>query len=87
MVRRLGRVLRADGSPAPGALVGVVEGDAPTPEIGIRADSGGWFHVALPEGRFVVEAYAGGVKGRAEVDGASDHEIVLRLAEEGTEAP
>ena len=87
MARRLGRVLRADGSPASGALVAVASGDAPTPEIGIRADAEGWFHLALPEGRFVVEAHAGGAKGRAEVDGAADEEIVLRLADNEEQAP
>jgi hypothetical protein len=53
-----GRVLRDDGSPVPGALVAVASGTAPTPEIAIRCDDDGRFRIALPSGRFRIEARA-----------------------------
>jgi hypothetical protein len=56
-IRRSGRVVRADGSPVAGALVAVTAGTAPTPEIAIRTDAEGCFSVALPDGRFTLEAH------------------------------
>jgi hypothetical protein len=40
------------------ALVAVAHGTAPTPEIGIGCDAEGYFAIALPPGRFVLEARA-----------------------------
>ena len=57
-LRHRGQVVREDGTPVPGALVAVVRGTAPTPEIGIRADAAGRFAIALPPGRFVVQAHS-----------------------------
>ncbi len=66
-----GQVLREDGAPAPGALVAVVSGTAPTPEIAIRCDAEGRFRVALPPGRFRLTARApDGALGSTEVDTA-----------------
>jgi hypothetical protein len=53
-----GRVSWNDGSPVAGALIAVASGTAPTPEIAIRSDARGEFRIALPRGRFVVEARA-----------------------------
>jgi hypothetical protein len=62
-------VLRDDGAPVAGALVAVVSGTAPTPEIGIRCDTEGRFRVALPPGRFRLTARApDGALGSTEVE-------------------
>ena len=37
----------------------VSRGTAPTPELALRSGANGVFHLALPPGRFTVEAYAG----------------------------
>lgn len=70
MAKRLlhdGRVVRTDGTPVADALVAVASGTAPTPEIAIRTNAEGRFRIALPDGRFVLEAHgpdgsAGGVE-------------------------
>jgi hypothetical protein len=80
MTRRAGRVLDASGQPVSGAVVAVVSGTAPTPEIGIRTGSDGRFAVALPAGTFQLEARtADGAAGRLEVSGGPGEEIVIRL--------
>ncbi|WP_211098447.1 carboxypeptidase-like regulatory domain-containing protein [Skermanella stibiiresistens] len=64
-----GQVLRDDGAPVPGALVAVVSGTAPTPEVGIRCDSEGRFRIALPPGRFRLTAHApDGALGSTEIE-------------------
>lgn len=77
-----GRVVAPDGSPAAGAIVGVVWGTAPTPEIGIVADAEGRFGVGLPAGRFRLQANLDEISGTAEVEieaGADVPEIVIAL--------
>jgi len=77
---RRGRVARADGRPAGGALVWVESGSAPTPEIAIRADGAGRFRIALPSGRFRLRARApDGAEGKAtlEVDDDSEAELLV----------
>lgn len=77
---REGRVIDAAGNPVSGALVSVVWGTAPTPEIGRRTNESGAFHVGLPQGRFRVQAVApSGGSGTAEVDGSEGGEIVIQL--------
>lgn len=49
-------------------MVMVVWGTAPTPEIAIVTDDDGRFRVALPPGRFRLEAHAGGARGDIEVE-------------------
>lgn len=67
---RRGRVVDADGRAVASALVSVVWGTAPTPEIGRRTGDDGGFHVGLPQGRFLVRAIsAAGAVGEIEVDG------------------
>lgn len=53
-----GRVRYADERPAAGAIVSIARGTAPTPEIGIRCDAHGRFRIALPPGRYEIEARA-----------------------------
>lgn len=65
-------MVTADGQPAKGAIVAVTWGTAPTPEIGIVADDEGGFIVALPPGRFRLQANAQGKSGQAEVEVASE---------------
>lgn len=71
----------AGGSPLPGALVSVVWGTAPTPEIARRTDAAGGFQVALPPGRFRIEAVTQRGKGEVEieVDGGAEEAIVIRI--------
>ncbi len=53
-----GRVRRNNGEVGSGVIVAVTRGTAPTPEIGIRCDSEGRFRIALPPGRYEIEARA-----------------------------
>ena len=65
-------MVTADGRPAPGAIVAVTWGTAPTPEIGIVAGDDGGFVVALPPGRFRLQANSGDKSGQAEVEVAGE---------------
>jgi hypothetical protein len=51
-----GHVVREDATSVAHALAFVGWGTAPTPEIAFRADENGIFRLALPSGRFRVEA-------------------------------
>jgi Carboxypeptidase regulatory-like domain len=63
-----GRVVDPEGFGVSDAIVAVVRGTAPTPEIGIRSDADGRFRIALPLGDFEIEARApDGRTGRASV--------------------
>jgi hypothetical protein len=78
---RHGRVVDADGRAVAGALVSVVWGTAPTPEIARRTGDDGAFHVGLPPGRFRVQAVcASGALGETETEGGEGGEIVIRIA-------
>lgn len=80
-VLRRGRVIDANGQGVGGALVSVVWGTAPTPDIGRRTDDAGLFQVALPPGRFRVRAITRqGLDGEVEVEGGTDEEIVIQLS-------
>jgi len=57
-VRHKGRVVSRKGQGVASALVAVARGTAPTPEIGICCDQQGYFQIALPPGRYVLEARA-----------------------------
>ena len=78
-VSRAGRVLDATGQPVAGAVVAVVSGTAPTPEIGIRTGADGRFRVALPAGKFRLQAHAAGQAGEVEVQGGAGEEILIRV--------
>jgi hypothetical protein len=63
-----GRVLDPNGLGVAEAIVAVVRGTAPTPEIGIRSNDEGRFRIALPPGKFEIEARApDGRTGRATI--------------------
>lgn len=82
MIRALrrGRVVDEEGGPVAGAMVSVVWGTAPTPEIGRRTDDAGAFQVGLPPGRFCVKAVTtSGGAGEVEVEGGEGGEIVIRI--------
>ena len=77
---RRGRVVDTQGRPVAKALVAVVSGNAPVPEIGRRTTEEGLFQLALPQGRHRVEAVAPtGAKGTAEVEGGEGGEIVITI--------
>jgi protocatechuate 3,4-dioxygenase beta subunit len=77
---RLGRVVDADGRPVAGALVSVVWGTAPTPEIGRRTRDDGRFQVGLPPGQFRIQAVTvSGSAGEVEVEGGQGDEILIRI--------
>ena len=79
---RRGRVVDAEGCPVGRAMVAVVWGTAPTPEIGRRTTEEGVFQMALPKGRFRVQAAApSGAKGTVDVEGGEGDEIVIRIEE------
>jgi hypothetical protein len=64
-----GRVCWDDRTPIPDALVAVTSGTAPTPEIAIRTDNHGRFRIALPAGRFRLQARApGGATGQIDLE-------------------
>lgn len=74
-----GRVVDADGRPVAGALVAVVWGTAPTPDIGRRTDDAGAFQVGLGPGRYRIRATARGASGEVEVEGGQGGEIVIKI--------
>lgn len=79
-VLRSGRVVDAAGRPVPGALVSVVWGTAPTPEIARCTNASGAFHVGLPPGRFRLEATTASGTGQVEVEGGPGEEIVICMS-------
>ena len=75
-----GRVVGRGGAPISGALVAVASGTAPTPEIAIRTNSEGRFRIALPKGRFAIDARApDGAAGHTEVT-VADEEQTIEIA-------
>lgn len=78
-VGRRGRVIDAEGLAVAGALVSVVWGTAPTPEIARRTNAEGCFLVGLTPGeRFRVRATtADGRAGEVDVDGSVAAEIIV----------
>lgn len=63
----VGRVVDADGTAVPEALVVIVAGSVPMPEIALLCDSEGHFSLRLPEGMFTLRAHGQGRTGEAEV--------------------
>lgn len=65
-----GRVLDSTGAPVKGALIVIVSGTVPMPEIALVSDENGEFSLRLPPGKFRLRAQgAGGKVGEAEVSG------------------
>lgn len=77
-----GHVVREDATSMAHAVAFVGWGTAPTPEIAFRADENGIFRIALPSGRFRVEAKGSdGTTGSTELtveQAALQFEIVLK---------
>lgn len=78
---RRGRVVDSEGRGVAGALVSVVWGTVPMPEIGRRTGDDGTFHVGLPPGKFRLQAVTeSGLIADVEVDGGEGGEIVILIA-------
>ncbi len=75
-------VVREDATPVAHAVAFVAWGTAPTPEIAFRTDVSGIFRLALPSGRFRVDARGpDGATGSIELtigQEALEFEIVLK---------
>lgn len=69
----------ASGQAVSGALVAVVWGTAPTPEIGRRTNEEGAFQVGLEPGRYRIRADAQGASGEVEVEGGQGGEILIQI--------
>ena len=80
---RKGCVIDASGEPVAGALVSVVWGTAPTPDIGRRTNSEGLFQIALPPGQYRITAVTTDAEGEVEVEGGPGPEIVIRIPSSG----
>jgi hypothetical protein len=74
-----GRVVDAAGAPVPEALVSIVAGTVPMPEIALMADAEGRFALRLPAGRFTLRAHGPGGSGEAEVAPPSAAEVVITV--------
>lgn len=68
------------GRPVAGAIVEVLHGTAPVPEVGRLTDAEGRLLMHLPLGRFRLRAVtAGGESGEADADGESDAVIDIEV--------
>ena len=74
-----GQVVDARGAPAPDALVTIVAGTVPMPEIALLVDAEGRFALRLPDGRFTLRAHAAAGAGEAEVERPRDAEVVITV--------
>jgi hypothetical protein len=74
---RRGQVLDDEGRPVPGALVTVVSGTVPVPELALIADHEGQVRLRLPDGRYRLRAIAAtGQSGEGEVSGADTNFVI-----------
>jgi hypothetical protein len=74
---REGRVLDAEGRPVPGALVTVVSGTVPVPEIALIADNEGRVRLRLADGHYRLRAISPtGQSGEGEVSGADTNFVI-----------
>ena len=74
-----GQVVDARGAPAPDALVTIVAGTVPMPEIALLVDAEGRFALRLPDGRFTLRAHAAAGTGEAEVEQPGDRAVVITV--------
>lgn len=74
-----GSVVDETGKPVAGALVAVVWGTVPTPDIGRRTNHEGAFQVALAPGRYRIRAFTEGAAGEVEIEGGDGGEIVIPI--------
>lgn len=77
-----GRVVDKTGAAVDGALIVVIAGSVPVPEMALVADGEGHFSVRLPVGRFTLQARGGdGSSGTTEVEtGSASPEVVVTIA-------
>jgi hypothetical protein len=73
---RKGRVVDASGRPA---LVAIIWGSTPTPDIGRRTNDEGTFQVGLGPGRYRLRAVTQEAAGEVEVEGSQSEEILLQI--------
>jgi hypothetical protein len=74
-----GQVVDARGAPVPDALVTIVAGTVPLPEIALMADAEGRFTLRLPDGRFTLRGHGPAGTGDAEVERPRDAEVVIAV--------
>jgi Carboxypeptidase regulatory-like domain len=74
-----GQVVDARGAPVPDALVSIVAGTVPMPEIALLVDAEGRFALRLPDGRFTLRAHAAAGTGDAEVERPRDRDVVIAV--------
>lgn len=77
--RLAGQVVDARGAPVPDALITIVAGTVPMPEMALMADAEGRFTLRLPDGRFTLRAHGGAGTGEAEVERPGDDSVVIAL--------
>lgn len=68
LVRHEILIVDRNGQPVPGAYVVITNGPEPVPEIALVTDEGGRFAVALPPGRWTVQAHGEAGVGEADID-------------------
>jgi hypothetical protein len=82
----VGRVVDPDGAPVPEAVVVIVAGSVPMPEIGLLCDGDGRFSLRLTEGVFTLRAHGPAGTGEAAVRSPpSSGEVRIVLGQSGGE--
>jgi hypothetical protein len=74
-----GQVVDARGAPVPDALVTIVAGTVPMPEMALMVDAKGRFVLRLPDGRFTLRAHGAAGTGEAEVERPGDDAVVIAV--------
>ena len=74
-----GQVVDGRGAPVADALVTIVAGTVPMPEIALMADAQGRFALGLPDGRFTLRAHGSAGSGEADVERPRDREVVIAI--------
>jgi hypothetical protein len=75
----LGRVVDGRGEPVPDALVTIVDGTVPMPEMSLLVDEHGRFRLRLPVGRFTLRAHSGSGVGEARLEWPADSQVVIAV--------
>jgi len=76
-----GRVTDGAGGPVSGAIVAIVSGTSPFPEIAAVTSGDGTFHLGgLQPGTYVLRARHGGAQVSAEVDAVADSSARIEFA-------
>jgi hypothetical protein len=78
--QRAGRVVDTSGRPVPYAIVVIVSGSVPMPEIALCTGADGRFGLRLPPGIFTLRAHGPDGSGDAAVEaGTAGDEIVITI--------